>query len=339
MSRGALETGTRFEQRGALRAGARHLWVVRRLVFGVVILFIVSILIFVATQALPGNAATVILGRLGTGATPEGIRAFTHQLGLDRPVIDQYGSWLGGVLTGNLGTSLANGRPVASLIGPRAANSAILVFSTAVIAIPLSIVAGAIAAMRRDRLFDKAILFGSFLLTALPEFVIGLALVILLATTVLTVLPAVALFEPGANPLSHIQELVLPVLTLALAVFPYVFRLVRASTIDALESEYVEMARLKGMPDAIILRRHALPNAIVPAIQGTALSLAYLTGGIVVVEFLFRYPGLGTALTDAISNRDLPTVQAIVLIFATAYVGLNIIADLLTVYFTPSLRG
>jgi len=171
-----------------------------------------------------------------------------------------------------------------------------------------------------------------------PEFVLGLILVILFSTTVFHVLPGVVLLAPGQNPLSHPRQLILPVTTLVLAVFPYLTRLVRGSVIDVYEAEYVRMARLKGVPERVVLRRHVLPNALVPAIQGAALTLAYLVGGIVVIEYLFNYPGLGSALTDAVSSRDLPVIQAIVLIFATAYIVFNLLGDLLTVYVTPRLR-
>jgi peptide/nickel transport system permease protein len=193
-------------------------------------------------------------------------------------------------------------------------------------------------AVRRDRGADRIVLLGSLGLTALPEFVIGMGLIILLATTVFHVFPAVSLLAPGESPLADPSKLVLPVLTLVLAVVPYLYRLVRASTIEALESEYVVMARLKGMPEHSVVLRHVLPNALVPVIQASALVLTYLLGSAVVIESLFQFPGLGSDLTGAISHRDLPVMQAYVLVLAAAVVLFNLAADVLTVLVTPRLR-
>jgi peptide/nickel transport system permease protein len=227
---------------------------------------------------------------------------------------------------------------VADLVGSRVVNSMALLMFAALIGIPTGILLGAYSAVRRDTRFDELALLAAFGLAALPEFVVGMVLVIVFATTVFQVLPGVALIPSGETPFSHLDALVLPVATLALAVIPYLFRLVRASMIDVLESDYVQMARLKGMPERNVLLRHALPNALVPAIQASALVLAYLAGGIAVVEFLFAYPGLGSGLTDAIANRDLPMIQVSVLILATGVVIFNLVADLLTIYMTPRLR-
>lgn len=313
-------------------------WLAKRLAAGVLVLFFVTIVVFGATQGLPGNAAAIIIGRLGQNPNSAAAHALRHQLGLDQPLLSQYLHWIGGVVHGNLGKSLANNEPVAVLLGDRIVNSGILVGLTALVSVPLGFLAGLLAGTRRDSGFDRAVLGVSLGLIALPEFVTGLLLVLLFSTSALHILPAVALFQPGEDPLTHISQLVLPVATLSMTVLPYIFRLVRSSVIEVLDAPYVEMAQLKGMPNAVIFRRHVLRNAMVPGIQGAALSLAYLTGGVVVVEYLFNYPGLGTALTSAISARDLPTIQAVVLIFATAYVVFFIIADLLTVRVTPRLR-
>jgi peptide/nickel transport system permease protein len=329
-----------------MRAGRRHLWVLRRLLFGVVVLFVVTLVIFVATHALPTDPAQAILGK---NATPQTLIALRQQLGLDRPVYRQYLSWFTGVLHGDLGNSLTSSggvselgtgenRPVTQLLGDRVANSLSLLAVTAAISIPLSLLLGAVTAVRRDRWLDRALLFLSLGLTALPEFVVGMTLVILLATTVLKVLPAVTLIPPGSSPFSYPSQMALPVLTLVFAVVPYLYRQVRASMIDVLESEYVAMARLKGMPERVVNWRHALPNALIPAIQASALIMAYLLGGIVIVEYLFHYPGLGGLLVDSITNRDLPVVEAVVLVFATGVVLFNLLADVATVYVTPKLR-
>jgi peptide/nickel transport system permease protein len=247
-------------------------------------------------------------------------------------------SWFGGVIRGNLGTSLASQGSVSGLIVPRLENTLILMLLTSSVAFPLSIALGALAALRRDGSWDRFGLIVALIIASLPEFVLGMLLVILLATTVLHVLPAVTLVLPGASPLSNPKSLVLPVLVLTLAVVPYLYRLVRASTIDVLESEFIYMARLKGLPDRTILTRHALPNALIPAIQASALVLAYLLGGVVVVEYLFGYPGLGGALLEAVQNRDLPVIQAIVLIFAAGIVVFNLVADITIILANPRLR-
>jgi peptide/nickel transport system permease protein len=212
------------------------------------------------------------------------------------------------------------------------------VLSSALIAIPLAILLGSFGAMRRDRPLDHATQGIFLVLTALPEFVIGLGLLILLGTTVFTLLPPVALIPSGGAAFSHPRELALPVITLVLAVLPYLTRLQRAAMIDVLESDFVQMARLKGLPERTVVRRHALRNSLVPVVQGSALTLIYLTGGIVAIEYLFAYPGLGSALTTAVAGRDLPVVQAIVLLLASVYVIVNLLADLLTVLLVPRLR-
>jgi peptide/nickel transport system permease protein len=317
------------------RAKNPHLWIVRRILIGLLTLLVASILIFAATQALPSDPARAILGR---DATPQTLVALRQQLGLDKPLVEQYTSWLGGAVHGDFGESLAARRPVSGLIGDRVVNSLVLLALVALIALPLALLLGMAMAVRRDRGADRIVLLGSLGLTALPEFVIGMGLIILLATTVFQVFPAVSLLAPGESPLADPSKLVLPVLTLVLAVVPYLYRLVRASTIEALESEYVVMARLKGMPEHSVVLRHVLPNALVPVIQASALVLTYLLGSAVVVESLFQFPGLGSDLTGAISHRDLPVMQAYVLVLAAAVVLFNLMADVLTVLVTPRLR-
>nr|WP_225953329.1 ABC transporter permease [Kibdelosporangium phytohabitans] len=307
----------------------------RRILLGVVVVLLVSVLVFLATQVLPGDPARAVLGH---DATPERVAALRTALGLDRPIVDQYFAWLGGVLSGDPGRSLVTQEQVSTLIGDRAVNSAVLVLIAAAVVVPLSVFVGAWTGRRRDRPADRVMLVVTLGLTALPEFIIALLLVILFSTTVMHVLPGTVLLAPGQSPLSNAEQLVLPVVALVLGVLPYLARLVRGSVIDVYESEYVRTARLKGVPERVVLRRHVLRNALVPAIQGTALALAYLTGGIVVIEQVFNYPGLGSALVDAVNNRDVPVIQLICLIFAACYVVFNLIGDVLTVYVTPRLR-
>jgi peptide/nickel transport system permease protein len=310
-------------------------FVVRRTILGLGTLFLVSVIVFAATQVLPGDPARSILGR---NATPESLATLRKQLDLGKPVVEQYTHWLGGLVTGDLGRSLAANEPVTELIGKRIENSAFLMVLAAIISIPLAIVIGSVAARRRDRPFDHVTSIVLLALAALPEFVVAIGLVVLFGTTVFTVLPAVSLIPPDDAPWHHLKELVLPATALVLAVTPYIARIMRASMVEVLESDYVEMARLKGLPERRVLWRHALPNGIAPAIQVIALNLAYLAGGIVVVEFVFGYPGIGGALVDAVSNRDVPVVQALAILIAGLYVFLNLCADIATILVSPRLR-
>jgi peptide/nickel transport system permease protein len=315
----------------------RGIWgfVLRRTLLGLLTLLLVSIVVFAATQVLPSDPARAILGR---SATPEALASLRHQLHLGQSPTHQYFHWLGGILSGDLGTSLAAREPVSTLIGDRVVNSAFLMLFAALISIPLSIVLGAVAARRRDGPFDHATSMVMLALAALPEFVVAIALVVLLGTSVFQILPPVSLIPPSSSPLHHLKELVLPTVALVLAVTPYIARIMRASMVEVLESDFVEMARLKGMSEQKVVWRHAVPNAIAPAIQVIALNLAYLAGGIVVVEFVFGYPGIGAAFVDAVANRDLPVVQALAILIAGVYVFLNVCADVATILVSPRLR-
>jgi len=310
-------------------------FILRRLLLGIVVLILVSILVFLATQALPGDPARAILGR---SATPDSLAALRRQLHLNQPVIEQYWTWVTGLLHGNLGTSLAAQEPVSTLLAPKLVNSAVLVALAAVLSIPLAIAIGAWAAFRREKVFDTTSSNLLLLLAALPEFVVALVLVILFATTVFHVLPAISTVPPGSKPWNNWVALVLPTITLVIAVAPYVARIMRASMIEVLESDYVEMARLKGLPERTVLIRHALPNALGPVFQVIALNLAYLAGGIIVIEFVFNYSGIGGATVEAVVNHDLPVVQALAMLIAAVYVVLNLLADVATILVTPRLR-
>jgi peptide/nickel transport system permease protein len=310
-------------------------FIVRRIILGIVTLFAVSVIVFVATQALPGNAARAILGK---DATPARVAALERQLHLNESVFAQFTHWLGGILSGNLGTSAATQEPVSQLLSGRLANSAFLVLLAAIVAIPLSIAFGSWMAVKRDTAVDYVGSTVSLVFAALPEFVIGIALVLLFATSVFHVFPAVSLIPPGDHAWNHLNAVILPVATLVFAVTPYISRIMRGSMIEVLESDYVTMARLKGLPERTVIVRHAVPNAIVPAIQVSALQLAWMAGGVVIVEFVFSYPGIGFTLVDAVGNRDVPTVQALALIIAAVYVVLNLVADVLTILVTPRLR-
>jgi peptide/nickel transport system permease protein len=317
-----------------LRHGGIAAFVVRRVLLGLVVLFFVSVVVFVSTQAL-GDPARAILGR---NATPDALKALQKELNLGQSVVGQYLSWIGGVVHGSFGRSLAAQEPVSKLLGPRLVNSGVLVLCAAVISVPLSIAIGSWAALRREKSFDNVSSNLMLVLAAIPEFVVAVLLVILFATTVFHWLPAISPIPPGEHPWSHPKILILPVVTLIIAVAPYVARIMRASMIEVLESDYVEMARLKGLPERTVLVRHALPNAIGPVFQVIAINLAYLAGGVIVVEYVFNYPGIGSALQDAVVNHDLPVVQALAMLIAAVYVVLNLLADVATILVTPRLR-
>jgi peptide/nickel transport system permease protein len=309
------------------------LW--HRGLIGIVTLLVVSVIVFAATEVLPGNAAYAILGHT---ATPARLRILEAQLHLNRGLLDQYWIWLTGLLTGHPGTSLANGVPVWQLVEPRLVNSAFLVLVTGVIGAVLGVAMGAVAALRKDGWFDHTTSVTSLAVTSLPEFVVGIGLIIIFATLLLHVLPAVSVLPPGSYAWDQPRLLILPVVTLVIVIVPYIQRMMRASMIEALESDYVEMARLKGVPTWRVVLVHALPNSIAPVIQVIGLNFLYLAGGIVVVETLFNFPGIGQGLVYAVTDRDIPVIQLIVLILAAFYVFVNIISDVIALAATPRRR-
>jgi peptide/nickel transport system permease protein len=311
--------------------------IIIRLGLGLLTLFLVTVVVFAATQALPGDAARAILGKDSTDVAR--YQALRQELGLNRPVLQQYTSWLDGVVHGNLGTSLVgNGEKVTTLLRSRIINSGILVLMASLVSIPISILIGALSAIWRDSKFDGIVNVANLTLAGLPEFVIGIILVLIFATSVFKWLPSVSDVNSLAPLRGQMKLFILPVAALTLAVIPYISRMLRASTVEVLESEYVMMARLKGVSESRVLWHHALPNAIVPTIQVIAINIAWLAGGIVTVEYLFGFPGIGAALVDAVTNRDMPVVQALVLLIAALYVGLNLIADVLVILISPRLR-
>ncbi|GAB3052959.1 ABC transporter permease [Sediminivirga luteola] len=309
--------------------------IVKRLLISVVILLLVSLLVFFATLLLPGDPARAILGQQ---ATPERLAALREQMGLNDPVWLRYLSWLGGLFIGDFGTSAATGGPVSELLGDRIGASLVLMVLAAVIAVPAGILVGTYSALRRGRGGDHTASGVTLVLAALPEFVIGIVLITLFSTTVFTLLPSVTMAPPGEQVWNYPSQLVLPVVTLALVVAPYIVRMMRATMIEVLDSGYVEMARLKGVPERQVILRHALPHALAPVAQVIAIQLAWLAGGIVVIEFLFRYPGMGQALVDAVANRDVQVVQAISMLIAALYVVVNLLADIVGILTNPKLR-
>lgn len=307
-----------------------------RLGWLVATLFIVSVLVFGATQGLPGDPAEAVLGR---NATPERLASLREELGLDRPVVDQYGSWLGGVMTGDFGTSTASGTSVTELVGVKMQNSLWLVLSASAVAVPVAVGLALASAARPGTVLDRAVNLSSLTIVALPEFVVAIGLIVLLSTGVWHLFPAVSLVSGDGAVISQPDVLVLPTLTLAILVFPYLMRLSYASAVEVLESEYVRAARLRGIRGVRLLVRHVLPNVAPPVLQAIVLVLVYLLGGVVIVEAVFNFPGVGRALVEAVRLRDLPVIQALALGIAAFYLVLTALADVATVALTPKLRS
>jgi peptide/nickel transport system permease protein len=305
-----------------------------RLLIGLATAWAAATLVFFGVEALPGDAAQAALGQ---DARPVLLAEVRKEFGLNRPVLVRYRDWLSGFLRGDLGKSLPSGRPVTSVIGDKLRNTAWLAAVTIAILIPLGVGLGVATAVRRDRFLDHAVSGSTLALISTPEFVVGTLLAVLLAVW-LQWLPPVSLIDPAKSIVGQPRELVLPVLTLLAASIAQTIRMVRASMIDVLQSDYVEIARLKGVPERRVLFRHALPNAFGPMIQVIAINIAWLTGGIVVVESVFQFPGLGSTLVQAVAARDLATVEAITVLFAAIYITVNLIADVAVILFNPRLR-
>ena len=298
-----------------------------RLLGGIATLFAASILIFITVEFLPGDAATAFLGRERSEAAVTAVR---KEFGLDRPLPVRYADWISGVVHGDLGRSIANNVPVTKLIGRRFTNSAVLVSITLALLIPLSLGVGTVAALRQGSKLDTSIQLATLATAVLPEFVVGIVFIVVFAF-LWHLLPAVSL------ELS-VKSLILPTASLLVVSFAYTARMVRAGVIGVLQSEYVDMARLKGMPERLVIRRHVLPNSLVPSVQAFALTAAWMPGGIVIIESLFGYPGIGQGLVQAVSSRDTATVESLTLIIAGVYILANLISDVFTVLMTPRLK-
>ena len=303
-----------------------------RIALGIGLLFIVSLVIFGATELLPGDLANELLGQ---SATPETLAALREQLGLNDPAPVRYWNWLTGALTGDFGVSLANGRPIADLIGARLGNTVFLALYAAALSVPISLILGILAALWRNSIFDRTANAGALTAISFPEFFVAYILVLWLAQTGL--FPSMVRINPTTTFGDRLYMTFLPALTLMLVVTAHMMRMTRAAIINLMASPYIEMARLKGMSPLRIVLRHALPNALAPIINVIALNLAYLITGVVVVEVVFVYPGLGQLMVDAGSNREIAVVQAVALIFAAAYVALNLLADVLSTITNPRL--
>jgi len=305
----------------------------RRLLVGAFILFVVSLLVFGASLLLPGDAARAVLGR---SASPERLEVVRAQMHLDDPAPQRYLAWAGDLLTGDLGTSTVSKEPVVDLIAGRSGNSLLLMAIAALIATPVSLLLGTWSALRRDQMADHVTALSTLVLASLPEFVVGIALIYVFATGLLQWFPPVV--SSTLPVLEQPSVLVLPVATLVVAVAPYITRMMRATMLEVLDSDFVHQARLNGIPERSVLWRHAIPNAIGPVAQVIGLQLAYLAGGIVLVEFLFAYPGIGAGVVDAVNARDIPTLQALIMLIAAFYVLINLVADVVGVLTNPRLR-
>lgn len=308
--------------------------VAKRLAFGVVTLFVISVIIALGVEALPGDLAEAILGQ---AATPETVAAFRRELGLDLPMHERYLNWMGNLLSGDLGNSLASGRPITDLLATRLGNTLFLASVAAVISVPISIILGMLAALYRESWFDKAISMSTLSTISFPEFFVAYILILFLAVEN-QIFPSISKMSSGMSFWEQLYAVSLPALTLTLVVIAHMMRMTRAAILNVLASPYIEMATLKGMKRARIIAKHAFPNALSPVINVIVLNLAYLVVGVVVVEVVFVYPGLGQLLVDSVSKRDLPVVQTSVMVFASTYVLLNILADVLAIIANPKLR-
>lgn len=299
-----------------------------RLFGGVATLFAASVIIFAVMQLLPGNAASIALQQ--EASNKKVLAELRHEYGLDKPSYVRYGHWIAGAVRGDFGTEPASGVSVASIIGGPLRRTAVLLAVTLVLMFPLAVAIGTTSALRKESMLDSGLQIGVLVLAALPSFVVGI-LLILVFSFEWRVLPAVSF---SATP----KDLVLPVATLVLGWVPLTARMVRAGVVGVMDSDYVQMARLKGLPDRTLIRRHVLPNALVPAIQAFALTAASMPAGIVIVEYLFSYQGIGALLVNSVESRDTATVEAITLILVLVYVVANLLSDIATIMLTPRLR-
>lgn len=308
--------------------------IIRRFILALITLLIISIIIFVGVEALPGDAASAYLGQ---SATPESLSALREEFGLNVPAYQRYFNWLGDMLKGDLGESMARRKPVSEVIGNQFRNTVVLAFAAGIVGIPLAIVLGVFAGLTRDKWPDILISLVAILGMTLPGFVTATILIYVFSIR-LEWFPAIAMVSTDAPVREILPNIILPIITLTFVMVAHILRLVRTNMIDVMVSEYVQMARLKGVPVMRVVFQHALPNAMLPSINVIALTLAWLLGGVAIIETVFNYPGIGKLLINAIGDRDLALVQGIAIILASIYIGVNLIADLLALVLNPRLR-
>jgi peptide/nickel transport system permease protein len=309
-------------------------YLLRRLGLAVITLWILSLIVFFAGQVLPGDPGRAVLGPF---ASRSAVQALDHQLGVDRPLAVQYLSWVGGLLHGDFGTSYTFRSPVGPFIATALANSAKLAILALIIIIPLGIAGGVLAALHAGRAVDRTISVGGLAASTVPEFVSGVVLLIVFSVA-LKILPSSAATSPGESPLTQLYHLILPVIPLVLILFGYIARMARAGTIEALDSDYARTATLKGLPRAVVIRRHILRNSLLPTITVIATQTGYLIGGLVVVEQLFNYQGIGRLILTAANGKDFPMLEAGVLTVGVVYMVATLIADVLYTVLNPRLR-
>ncbi|MDR3374681.1 MAG: ABC transporter permease [Ancalomicrobiaceae bacterium] len=305
-----------------------------RAILGLATLFAVSVLIFVCTQFLPGDVAAAVLQQ---SATKETLAAFRRELGLDVPAYIRFFDWLWRALHGDLGVALTNGRVIIDVIRPRFANTMFLAGYAAIISVPLSVGLGIVAAINEGRPIDRISNIITLMTISVPEFFVGYVLIAIF-TVELGLFPSLATVDSDTGFFDRIYATTLPALTLTLLVAAHMLRMTRTSVLSVMSSPYIEMAFLKGLTRSRVVAHHALPNAAAPIITVVALNLAYLVVGVVVVEAVFTYPGIGQLMVDAVTKRDVPVIQACGLVFAAVFVGLNTIADILAILVNPRLK-
>ncbi|MEW9921527.1 ABC transporter permease [Marimonas sp. MJW-29] len=307
----------------------------QRISLGLLLLFLVSIVIFAGTSILPGDVAQQILGQ---SATPEALANLREELGVNDPPVTRYMNWLGGLLTGDLGTALTSGQSINEAVGRRLANTLFLAVCAAVVAVPLAIFLGLLAVRYQERWPDKLISASTLTTISMPEFVIGYIMMFIFGVQLRWFSPTAVSYRPDADFFTRLESIALPVIVLTLVVLAHMMRMTRAAILNVMQSAYIETAELKGMSTFSVIRKHAFPNAISPVVNVVMLNLAYLVVGVVVVEVVFVYPGMGQYLVDHVTKRDLPVVQACGIIFAAIYIGLNLVADVVSILTNPRLR-
>ena len=308
--------------------------ILKRLGMSLLTVIVISVIIFVGVELLPGDVADAVLGK---SATPETVEAFRKELKLDLPPHIRYGVWLKDFIRGDFGNSLSNGRPVSELIGWRLGNTLFLAMTTSAIAVPLAILLGIGAAFYRNSIFDRGISILTLSFISLPEFFVAYVFILMLSVH-FPIFPSLAVLDPDMSPGARLYTILLPALTLTCVVTAHMMRQTRAAIINVLASAYIEMARIKGIRRLRIIMHHAFPNSLSPVINVVAMNMAYLVVGVVIVEVVFVYPGLGQLLVDSVAKRDLPVVQASGLIFSMIYISLNLVADVLSMLSNPRLR-
>jgi len=309
-------------------------FLVMRITLILLTLVVVSLAIFGVTEVLPGDVAEAVLGK---SRTPGALETLREQMGLDQPPWKRYLSWVGGVFQGDLGTSLVQDRPVTEILKSRLQNSLVLAIAEFCIAVPSAILVGVWAGVRRGSFGDHTVSVLSLVAISLPDFVTGFVLIVILSST-LGWLPSSSIVLPGTSPLARPEILIMPVLTMTAVLFGYIMRMTRANIIEALETNYVRTAILKGLPRWQVIWRHAVPNAMLPTISVVSINVGWMLGGLIIVESVFGYPGLGLTLINAINRRDLPVLQAVALLVAGTYAVSNLVADLMYVWLNPRIR-